>query len=124
MCCVVEEAFLVPSKYSLIQNKESNLETHLVKQTPGSEVIKLEYSLKLKIKRNGWHMSASSQSLPFILSLRRNSSFITSGPGISDLFSLNQVFSRQSPYMYIGMVEVSLTSSLFLVNKNQEKRYV
>ena len=39
----------------------------------GSEVIKLEYSLKLKIKSNDWlHMSASSQSLRFILSLRMN----------------------------------------------------
>ena len=50
---------------------------------PGLEVIKLEYSLKLKIKRNDWllaDVSASSQSLRFILSLRMNSSFITSGP--------------------------------------------
>ena len=52
---------------------------------PGLDVIKLEYSLKLKINRNDWlladtHMSASSRSLHFILSLRMNSSFITSGP--------------------------------------------
>ena len=44
----------------------------------GLEVIKLEYSLKLKIKRNDWlladNVSTSSQSLRFILSLRMNSS--------------------------------------------------
>ena len=40
----------------------------------GLEVIKLEYSLKLKIKRND-----CSQSLRFILSLRMNSSFKTLG---------------------------------------------
>ena len=49
------------------------------------EVIKLEFILKLKIKRNDWllagHGSASSHSLRFILSFRLNSSFITSGPG-------------------------------------------
>ena len=55
--------------------------------TPGLEVIKLEYSFKLKIKRNDWlHadtcplVSAGSQSLRFILNLRMNSSFITSRP--------------------------------------------
>ena len=50
----------------------------------GPEVIKPEYSLKLKIKCNDWllaDMSASSQSLCFILSLRMNLSFITLGPG-------------------------------------------
>ena len=53
---------------------------------PGPGVIKLEYSLKLKIKRNDWlladvgHVSANSQSLCFILSLRMNLGFITSGP--------------------------------------------
>ena len=52
---------------------------------PGLEVIKLEYSLRLKIKRNDWMLadtSASSQSLRFILSLRMNSSFITSRPDL------------------------------------------
>ena len=37
---------------------------------PGLEVIKLEFILKLKIKRNDWllvHVSASSQSLRIIL---------------------------------------------------------
>ena len=74
---------------------------------PGLEVIKLEYSLKLKIKGNDWllvdtcpqaanhcallghinhcalfgHVSTSSKSLRFILSLRMNSSSITSRPG-------------------------------------------
>ena len=52
----------------------------------GPEVIKLEYSLKLNIKRNDWlfcgHVSVSSQSLRFILSLRMNSSLITSGPAL------------------------------------------
>ena len=46
---------------------------------PDLKVIKLEHSLRLKIKRNDWllaDMSASSQSLHFILSLRMNSSFI------------------------------------------------
>ena len=54
--------------------------------TPGLDVIKLEYSLRLKIKRNDWLLadtcpqaanhcalfSTSSQSLRFILSLRMN----------------------------------------------------
>ena len=41
------------------------------KDRQGLEVIKPEYSLKLKIKRNDWllaDVSASSQSLSFILS--------------------------------------------------------
>ena len=48
------------------------------------EVIKLEYSLRLKIKRYdcSGHVSTSSQSLRFILSMRMNSSFITSRPGL------------------------------------------
>ena len=49
------------------------------------EVIQLDFILKLKIKRNDWllDVSASSQSLRFILSLRLYSSFIISGPGDS-----------------------------------------
>ena len=49
----------------------------------GPEVIKLDFILKLKIKRNDWllDVSASSQSLRFILSLRLYSSFIILGPG-------------------------------------------
>ena len=70
--------------------------------TPGLEVIKLEYSLRLRIKCNDWlladtcpqaanhcaHVSASSQSLRFIFSLRMNSSFITSRPGRSSVGKL------------------------------------
>ena len=51
---------------------------------PGRDVIKLEYSLKLKIKRKNWLLSdliESSQSLRLFLSLRVYSSFITSRPG-------------------------------------------
>ena len=54
----------------------------------GLEVIKLELILKLKIKRNGWllaDVSASSQSLHFILTLGLYSNFITSGPGVIKL---------------------------------------
>ena len=51
----------------------------------GLEVIKLEFSLKLKIKRNDWLLAGTypqaALSLRFILSLRLNSSFITSRPG-------------------------------------------
>ena len=46
--------------------------------SPGLDVIKLEYILKLKIKRNDW---LHSQPLHFILSLRMNSSFIALRPG-------------------------------------------
>ena len=50
----------------------------------GLEVIKLECSLKLIIKRIDWLLADTcpqfSQSLRFILSLRMNSSFITSRP--------------------------------------------
>ena len=85
------------------------------KYRSGLEVIKLEYILKLKIKRNDWllvdtswvhsqtqnkaqwlaacgHVSTSSQSLRFILSLRMYSSFITSRP---DLFLLGMLTLRQ-----------------------------
>ena len=51
--------------------------------TPGLEVINLEAILRLKIKRNEWLLvSASSQSLRVIMSLRMNSSFITARPGL------------------------------------------
>ena len=58
---------------------------------PGLKVIKPEYIFRLKIKHNDWllaemcpqaHVSASSQWLCFILSLRMNSSFITSRPDL------------------------------------------
>ena len=50
--------------------------------SPCLEVIKLEHSRRLKIKRlaSCGHMYASSQSLRFILSQRLYSSFITSRP--------------------------------------------
>ena len=47
--------------------------------SPGPEFIKLENSLKLKIKANDW--LRKQQSLRFSLSLRMNSNFITTGPG-------------------------------------------
>ena len=56
----------------------------------GLEVIKLEYSLKLKIKHNDW-LLADSQSLCFILSLRLYSNFISSGPDLA--LSCSQRFS-------------------------------
>ena len=60
-------AFIVNLVEKLLRNnKRANL-----------KVIKLEYILKLKIKRNNW-LLASSQSLCFILSIRMYSSFITS----------------------------------------------
>ena len=53
----------------------------------GLEAIKLEYSLRLKIKRNDLLLAdmrpQAGQSLRFILSLRMNSSFITSRPGFN-----------------------------------------
>ena len=67
------------------------------KASSGPEVIILEFILKLQIKCNDWlladmcpqaanhcalYMSASSQSLGFIWSLRLYSSFINLGPGI------------------------------------------
>ena len=49
---------------------------------PALEVVKLQFILKLKIKRNDWLLAdASNQSMRFILSLRLYSSFITSRPG-------------------------------------------
>ena len=48
----------------------------------GLEVIKLEFILRLKIKRNDWLLAdvRKHQSLCFILSLRLYSSLITSRP--------------------------------------------
>ena len=57
--------------------------------------IELEYSLRLKIMRNDWLLaSASSQSLCVILSLRMNSSFITSKP---ERFSTSRYSCRLQP---------------------------
>ena len=55
---------------------------------PGFEVIKLEFILRLEIKRNDWLLAASSQSLRFILSLRLYSSFITSRPVLNSIFNV------------------------------------
>ena len=49
---------------------------------PGLEVIKLEYSFKLKIKRNDWllaDMPASSQSLRFIFEVENELKFYNLG---------------------------------------------
>ena len=55
-------------------------------QSPGLEVIKLEFILRLKIKHNDWLLAdmwpqAANHCALFILSLRLYSSFITSRPG-------------------------------------------
>ena len=56
---------------------ESENELKFYNLEEGFEAIKLEYSLRLKIKCNDWLLY-----LRFILSLRINSSLITSRPGI------------------------------------------
>ena len=70
---------------------------------PGLEVIKPEYSLRLKIKRNDWLLAdtivRNSQSLRFILSLRMNSSLLTSSPGVPLLWQYDKVhWSIQSKH--------------------------
>ena len=54
-------------------------------QTPGVEVIKLEFILKLKIKRNDWLLAdnclQAANCYALFLSLRLYSSFITSRLG-------------------------------------------
>ena len=80
MCGVDWEGLELGPSFVLVQSVISSCVIILLKPAP--TVINLEYSLKLKIKRNGWLLAdTSSQSLRFILSLRLNSSFITSGPG-------------------------------------------
>ena len=78
-------------------NPRLNQAQHFVR--PGLKVINLEFILKLKIKRNDWlladmcpqvanhcaYVSASSQSLRFILSMRMISSFITLGPDLGQM---------------------------------------
>ena len=67
------------------------------------EVIKLEYSLKLKINHNDWllaDMSASSQSLRFILSLRMKASFITSRPETSSTMRAFAGAGCSGTYLY------------------------
>ena len=82
------------------RHEQKSLLPHSADCQTRPEVIKLEYSLRLKIKHNDWLLAdtclqaanhcalfwvmcllASSQSLCFILSLRMNSSFITWRPG-------------------------------------------
>ena len=63
---------------------------------PGLEVIKLEFKIRLKIKRNDW-LLASSQSLRFILSLKLYSGFITLRPEFS---VLRLTFDRKLPFQY------------------------
>ena len=62
---------------------------------PGLEVIKLEYSLRLKIKRNDWlPLRTRVREQPIIalyFELRMNSSFIISGPGLGVLSSRAQL---------------------------------
>ena len=87
----VKEFYFANSvKIHICDDKNSQLgpisvNDRVISPLPGLNVIKLKYSLKLKMKHNDWlaacgHVSASSQSLGFILSLRMNSSFITSRP--------------------------------------------
>ena len=55
---------------------------HIVQQQC-LEVIKLVFTLKLKISRDDWLLADSNQSLRVILSLRLYSSFITSRSALS-----------------------------------------
>ena len=81
---------------------------------PGLEVKKLEYSLKLKIKRNDWLLMDTS--LRFILSLRINSSFITSRHAIifkRVLDSLNSfimkkmnIFQLQNRFLPSNLIKI------------------
>ena len=73
----------------------------------GLEVIKLEFILRPKIKRNDWLLadtSTSSQSFRFILSLRMNSSFITSRPVLRVLMIIidncSSSFFRSASYTW------------------------
>ena len=67
---------------------------HLAKkeQIASLEVIKLEFFLKLKIKRNDWLLVdtclQANQSLRLILSLRLYSSFITLRPDLQVFFKI------------------------------------
>ena len=81
---------------------------------PCLEVIIFEYSLKLKIKRIDWlladtcHVSASSQSLRFILSLKMNSSFITSRPVLYDRFTRLTLFIMMVLPMHVERINMEL----------------
>ena len=123
--------------YVLIENTPNHnvyLQPDLCRSRAGPQVIKLEYSLKLKIKRNDWllvdrcpqaanhcalflrlaacgQVSASSQSLRFILSLRMNSSFITLEPG---LLSISPNLNKHSNIIILIYLEGALLSLLLL----------
>ena len=78
-----------------------------------------EYSLKLKIKRNDWllacgHVSSSSQSLRSILSLRMNSSFITSRPGPTHYLQFyGETYSLISIcYIFIDTLTIGTASTI------------
>ena len=78
--CSVMCLFLAPSWVGL---------RSVIVTFPGTEVIKHEFVLKLKIKRNDWLLAITCPQVAnhcyFILSLRLYSSFITSGPGHTHL---------------------------------------
>ena len=71
---------------------------------PGLAVIKLEYSLRLKIKCNDWLLADTSPQAPIIalyLSLRMNSSFINSRSGhIYLLFECVCRYTMYQRYMF------------------------
>ena len=70
---------------------------------PGPKVIKLEFIIRLKKEQSlavCGHVSASSQSLGFILSLRLYSSFIASRPGLEEKNSLRLSRSKIFPLYF------------------------
>ena len=81
-------------------------------QKPGPEVIKLEYSLKLKIKHTDWLLADTRQAASHcaFLSLRMNSSSIASGPEHSKSSAMAGVKSRTSCEVYNTNPEVSHSS--------------
>ena len=72
----LDETYISRCLHFLMQN---------TKQSPGLQVIKLEYSLRLKIKRNDWLFADTCPQAAnhCALSLRMNSSFITSRPDLT-----------------------------------------
>ena len=61
--------------------------------TSGLEVIKLEYSLRLKIKRNDWLLvdtcPQATNHCDLFFGLRMNSSFIITRPGLLDTTNMS-----------------------------------
>ena len=74
---------------------------NLPNQWPGPEVINLEYSVKLKIMRNDWLLAdtcpQAANHCPLFLSLRMNTSFITSRPVNDSMQNRSQPFSFWIP---------------------------